>query len=686
MPSGTAKDLYLRLLEARENGQERSPLAEAFSVDGVVVSAHHESAPNPYSTHSTPTVAAIHQRREPQRTVEVRYSRLVDPLPPDELVGFVDNLRALAGHPGFVRLNRTKQLGTTYLSGNIGASHSRLEHSLGVLDITLIFCEKLSIFFSEHPQWEPERFTILRSIAILAFIHDAFHGPYGHTMDPIRHIIDPACNSDRLDKAALNHEIERAKKKSGWLWEALSNLYQDGSEAQERDIKTLDMIVGGHPKYAFALEIIDSAIDADRLDYIPRDQAHLFLGETLAIQDIAERSRFFPDDDGNPRLHFAGGSENKLMRLLEQRAFLYDTVYEAISKVPYDEMILHAVLLLFEEFQSADLAYRKGSADYEWRLRISEEFSRLSDEDLERLFERIQTTPKIALARLLLQDVRANAPFKVVLLESIPSNSISVMRARVNTLTDQMTAAFRNLPAAVQEAYHAGADAHPIRFHTARYTAVDELFKVASQPAPYTTKDSTEFEILKSSGKVESAEKFPEGGGRLILKPLPNERLYWMCLTLADNILARRQFEWRLWEMFRHQWKGYDTWRTNLANKVVDVCMRAPEGTLPEKERPQLFQEAMKLVNETSLIFVSATRIPPTLKDIVLRHKSKEGPIRLYDEKRHTREASQPYEKHGPPSYHIVVCAPSSLGEGAFNSIHLIWEEAGDKWLWYEPA
>lgn len=123
--AGDPKALYQHLREARIAGEGRSPLADDFDrLEAVDVAAHEQYEPSPASFIKEDTAPIAYW---PQ--VQIRYSRLVEPVAPGELVDFVRRLRSLSGHPSFVRLNRTKQLGTTSLAGNIGASHSRLEHS-----------------------------------------------------------------------------------------------------------------------------------------------------------------------------------------------------------------------------------------------------------------------------------------------------------------------------------------------------------------------------------------------------------------------------------------------------------------------------------------------------------------------------------------------------------------------------
>jgi hypothetical protein len=251
-----------------------------------------------------------------------------------------------------------------------------------------------------------------------------------------------------------------------------------------------------------------------------------------------------------------------------------------------------------------------------------------------------------------------------------------------------MHGAFSRIPEPVRRAYFLDPGVEPPKYYTARRTVVKELLEVTQKKVDYITHDPVEFEVLESFSEI--AEAFPSGGGKLTLGPIPDEHLYWMCLTLADDIQARRNFEYYIWRMFRRNWKGYEKWRNTVVAKIVSTCLRGMSGSnqsgVLETEVTKLEEEAKKTVDENSLAFVSATRIPPTIGDIVLRHKSKEGPIRLYNEKRGIREAPQPYEKHGAPSYHVIVCVPSSLDETALDVLYSTWDQAVEQWQWFYPS
>lgn len=692
--TGTPADLVKYLRQTRNAGEGRSTLAGPFLLDQVEVTPHLREDP--------PEASFIKEQEAVEDDwpyVIIRYSRLVEPIAPPGLGEFLDRLRALAGHPEFVRLNRTKQLGTTSLAGNIGASHCRLEHTLGVLDLALHFCEKLDNFFDAKPgQWGDRRDGLIRSILVYAFVHDAFHGPYGHTLDPVRFLIDPKCRAetDRLDKASLNAELKRARRKEGWLWLALLEVYKLYKDQQvetlQADVDTLyAMVVERSDALSYAREIVDAAVDADRLDYIPRDHVHLFLSSGINVQDLVGTARFFPAEDGKPELHFAEQKDRKLLNLLQRRIYLYDNVYEARAKVPYDEMIIHAVLLLLDDFRCGVQALL-GDPEFDSREAIAREFARLSDVDLHRLFDLLPPTPRVVLGRLLLEDVRANAPYVVLAQSEIPPEGMAAMRIRLNCHREQLFKVLQGLSAAELEALQDTSEEMDETTLALKNKALRKIVAVTEHTVPYTAEDDLEFEVLKRF--AEQYEEEPGGrGGRLALGKVEKENIYWMCLFLSDNIYMRRTFEWRLWRRFQKTWVGYGEWRGQLVGELTaHILQRDPDRWESEDgERRQTPLGALRagvrqLIDENPLVFVNATKIPPTIRDIALRHRVAEAPIRLYNDRGEKKFAAKLAGRYGPPSYYVRLVIPASLDQAAQVLLQSIWSEEVSNWGWLEPG
>jgi hypothetical protein len=226
-----------------------------------------------------------------------------------------------------------------------------------------------------------------------------------------------------------------------------------------------------------------------------------------------------------------------------------------------------------------------------------------------------------------------------------------------------------------------------------RQSVVQRIVEATRREVPYETVDEFEFKVLSEYAKV--ADPFATGGGRLVLGEIDDEHLYWMCFYLSDNLALRRSFEFKLWRRFRREWADFNAWRGMLLGEVERRIIedgraetRRASGAAPASEKEYIDfvrRECRQVVDDTPLFFVSATKIPPTIRDVVLRNRVKEAPIRFYNERRETWVAAEPIERYGPSSYHIRLSGPASLGDEARLVIQRIWNEEVTSWGWIEP-
>lgn len=353
-------------------------------------------------------------------------------------------------------------------------------------------------------------------------------------------------------------------------------------------------------------------------------------------------------------------------------------------------MIVHAVLLLFEDFRCGTQVL-PGGAEHEYRVKIAGEFSRLSDVDLHRMFDLLPSTPRIVLGRLLLEDVRANAPFVLLADEPIPSRGMAAIRLRLNEHEATILRVLGSLSDGEREALHAEAGTGDPLLRNVRHSVLRKIVEASRGSVVHETFDDFEFQVL--STYAEEAEPFDHGGGRLTLGEIEDEHLYWMCFYLSDNLLLRKYFEFKLWRRLRQEWAGFVSWRGRLVGEMTKWIVedeRVTRGTQRvegettggAKLIKALREECRQVVDDTPLLFVAATKIPPTIRDVVLRNRVREAPIRFYNERRERNVAAEPIERYGPPSYHIRLAAPASLSEGARLEIQRIWREEVESWGW----
>ena len=149
------------------------------------------------------------------------------------------------------RLHRLRQLaGAEYVYP--GANHTRFEHSIGVMHLAGRLAENphLSQYLSEDD---------VQKVRIAALLHDVGHGPFSHVFE---HLLVKFLNKTHED---LNVWIVQKSE----LRDLLSDLGYDPNELAKLSVGLLHK-----PGRAFMDQIIRSAVDVDKLDFVVRDTYH----------------------------------------------------------------------------------------------------------------------------------------------------------------------------------------------------------------------------------------------------------------------------------------------------------------------------------------------------------------------------------------------------------------------------
>jgi HD superfamily phosphohydrolase len=149
------------------------------------------------------------------------------------------------------RLRRLRQLaGAEYVYP--GANHTRFEHSVGVMYLAGRVTENPNI--SEHLSHEEAQM-----VKIAALLHDVGHGPFSHVFE---HLL-----IKELDKT--HEDITSWIIQKGELKDMLCK-----AGYKPEDIGRLAVGTLHKPKKTFLDQIISSAVDVDKLDFIVRDTHH----------------------------------------------------------------------------------------------------------------------------------------------------------------------------------------------------------------------------------------------------------------------------------------------------------------------------------------------------------------------------------------------------------------------------
>jgi len=149
------------------------------------------------------------------------------------------------------RLRRLRQLaGAEYVYP--GANHTRFEHCVGVMHLAGLMAENpyLSKHFSE------EEYQLIR---IAALLHDVGHGPFSHIFE---HLLVKFLNKTHED---INVWIVQKSE----LKDIIKKIGFNVDEVAKLSVGRLHK-----PKRAFMDQIIRSAVDVDKLDFVVRDTYH----------------------------------------------------------------------------------------------------------------------------------------------------------------------------------------------------------------------------------------------------------------------------------------------------------------------------------------------------------------------------------------------------------------------------
>jgi len=149
------------------------------------------------------------------------------------------------------RLRRLRQLaGSEYVYP--GANHTRFEHSLGVMHLAGMMVENpyLSKYFSE------DDYQLIR---IAALLHDVGHGPFSHVFEHLLVKFLKKTHEDINVWVVQKSELKEILKKLGFNVD---------------DVAKLSVGWLHKPNRVFMDQIIRSAVDVDKLDFVIRDTFH----------------------------------------------------------------------------------------------------------------------------------------------------------------------------------------------------------------------------------------------------------------------------------------------------------------------------------------------------------------------------------------------------------------------------
>lgn len=166
----------------------------------------------------------------------------------------------LLGLPLLTRLKGIRQMGFAW-SVFPGANHTRFEHSVGVMHAAGLLVRDL-------PGFSPREVQLVRLAGLL---HDVGHPPFSHTLELAARLYGRESKAPELQSLASHEDAtERRVLTDPGLREVLHR-HPEFAGIEPKEVALL--AVGEHPDLSLS-RLVHGEIDADRIDYIVRDNHH----------------------------------------------------------------------------------------------------------------------------------------------------------------------------------------------------------------------------------------------------------------------------------------------------------------------------------------------------------------------------------------------------------------------------
>jgi len=196
------------------------------------------------------------------------------------------------------RLRRIRQLGMASLAYP-GADHSRYSHSLGVMETARQILDQLG----QTHYISPESRTICLAGALL---HDLGHGPFSHVFETVTGI-----HHEKLTQQIILDSSSQVNQTLG---------------ARERTLPgKVAQFLECRPERTFLCDVISSQLDADRLDYLLRD--NLMTGSRYGGYDLRWLMHSLTIDEKSDRLAVTWKGVSAVEAYLQARYHMYRNVY-----------------------------------------------------------------------------------------------------------------------------------------------------------------------------------------------------------------------------------------------------------------------------------------------------------------------------------------------------------------------
>jgi hypothetical protein len=237
-----------------------------------------------------------------------------------------------------------------------GATHTRFLHSLGVMHLSGMYAEHLSL--------PPKNSRLLR---LAGLMHDIGHGPYSHQFDDVaykkaglknghddqrKRLLTDLMPSEM--KAVYDHSMKEIWKENvkRELQDILSRTIKEDEDIQPLFLELMELvcqIFEGEGEGTAEFNIIQGPLGADRIDFVLRDSYYCGTPEygTIDLQRIIRSAKLI-EKDGMQRLTYDAKIIDSIYRVLFGRFMMYKNVYFHKTARAADLMIQRVLELSYD--------------------------------------------------------------------------------------------------------------------------------------------------------------------------------------------------------------------------------------------------------------------------------------------------------------------------------------------------
>lgn len=285
-------------------------------------------------------------------------------IPPSMDVPITPRVRRIIDTPAMRRLASISQLGLVSLVYP-GATHSRLEHSLGVYANALSLLDQITGWQNVH--FDIEHPVAHEAFAIASLVHDAGHWPFCHPIEDMGDALS-------CDGGFVKHE-DRVESllRAGPIADCLADDWRCNADDVMAILrpKSFDQRTGCQltpESVSFFSSCLSGPIDVDKLDYLQRDSLHAGVpyGRNFDAERILGSLRVHPQ---TPKLAIDEKGRTAAEMMVFGRYVMFSEVYWHHTVRAATAMLQRALFELQEtmlEKGPADISTWSDETDPQW--------------------------------------------------------------------------------------------------------------------------------------------------------------------------------------------------------------------------------------------------------------------------------------------------------------------------------